>query len=123
MGQEPVHLCTAPLLLEHEMDSSSANVGEADTRLSVFTETYEFSDSLSPSVAVAEAVAAVDGTDPTNGPVLHDVVETDALNALLTESNGVPSALEVSFEYAGHDVSVRADGTVTVDPGSVPTTE
>jgi len=105
------------------MDSSSANVGEADTRPAVFTETYEFSDSLPPSVAVAEAVAAVDGTDPTNGPVLHDVVETDALDALFTESNGVPAALEVSFEYAGHDVSVRADGTVTIDAGSASSTE
>jgi hypothetical protein len=46
---------------------------------------------------------------------VYDVVETDAIDSLVDEAN---AGVEIRFDYASVDVSVRADGTVCVsDPG------
>lgn len=100
------------------MDSSSANLGDADADLARADRTFEFSSSVTPSVAVSEAVAEATGTDPREGPPLYDYVDTDALNALLTESTGDSEALFVTFEYDGHEVTVGGDGTVSVAPAA-----
>ena len=62
------------------------------------------------SEAVVAAVADSVGADPTEIPSLYDAVDPDALNALFAD--GRPGS--VSFEYAGHEVTVCGRDQVTV---------
>lgn len=63
------------------------------------------------SERVVEAVSARTRTDPLELPPLYDVLDPDALDALLaTLSDG-----EVSFPYAGYVVTVESSGAVHVD--------
>ncbi|MFW6002793.1 MAG: HalOD1 output domain-containing protein [Halanaeroarchaeum sp.] len=98
------------------MDGPSPNGIEGDTDVDRDGRKFEFSRTLTPSVAVVEAVSDVTDTDPTSHPPLHEFVDTDGLNALLTNSNADPETLRVSFDYLGHTVTVVGDGTVHVRP-------
>ena len=64
-----------------------------------------------PTVAVVEAVAAATGRPTGELPPLQETLDADALNALL---NGQPSAVTVSFRYAGTVVSVSGSDRVEV---------
>lgn len=73
-----------------------------------------------PSNAVVEAVATASDREPTAIEPLYGSVDPDALDALV-RSNGTDSEdgdASVSFEHAGHDVTVHNDGSVVVRPGS-----
>lgn len=98
------------------MKDASADVRGADSDLEADGMTFEFSQSLTPTVAIAEAIAEETGSDPNAGPPLHDFVETDALNALLTDPKGEENAIRISFTYDGHTVYVDGTGRVVVDP-------
>ena len=73
-----------------------------------------------PTTAVVEAVAIAADREPTAIEPLYGAVDPDALDALV-RSNGTAAEgadATVSFPFAGHDVTVRGDGTVVVRPGS-----
>ena len=63
-----------------------------------------------PSIGVVEAVATATDRDAKALPQLGRVIDPDALNDLLARGGD----LEVSFEYAGTQVTVEGDGTVFV---------
>lgn len=64
------------------------------------------------STRIVDAVADAAGTDPlTLEPRLYDVVDVEALTTLV----GSDAAVAIEFDYGGHDVRVRADGSVAVD--------
>lgn len=70
-----------------------------------------------PSSGIVEAVARATGRRPTELPPLHATVETDALNVLLAmEGRDAGSPIRVTFEYAGRNLAVSADGDVVVRP-------
>ncbi|WP_251330319.1 HalOD1 output domain-containing protein [Haloplanus pelagicus] len=64
----------------------------------------------SPSVAVAEALAAT--VDVADRP-LFDYVDPDALDALVV---GSPASTAVTFDVEGAAVTVRGDGRILVRP-------
>lgn len=68
--------------------------------------------------AVVEQVATAEGVDPVEIPVpLYDVVDPDALDALVTDSESESTVLsEITFPYYGYDVAVAADGSVSITP-------
>lgn len=67
----------------------------------------------SPSDRVVAAVADEAGTDPENLPQrLYDAVDPDALDSLFGGRNATRGT--VSFVYCGYEVTVRADGAVSV---------
>ena len=71
-----------------------------------------------PSEAVVEAVAALEGVEPTTLETLYDHINPEALDHLFADSSGatVPTKL-CTFTYCGWNVFVRGDGTVRVcDP-------
>ena len=83
--------------------------------------TFEWS-STDPSQAVVETVAVASNREPKAIEPLYDVVDPDALDSLVG-ANGTASSRSgptVTFEFAGHDVTVRGDGTVVVRPGGLP---
>ncbi len=62
------------------------------------------------SERVIERVATSTSRDALSLPPLYSSIDPDALDALVAEmSNG-----EVTFRYAGCDITVQNDGTITV---------
>lgn len=69
-------------------------------------------DCQSVSQAVIDAVAAAEDTRPTElTPPLYDVVDPEALDRVFA---GRASVGKVVFNYNSYEVSVDADGFVTV---------
>ena len=75
---------------------------------------YDWAD-VSPSVAVVEALGTLTDRDPVDLPTLNEVIDSDALDAIFTDSTSGRTVTTVSFAYAGHSVTVVDDGTVVVD--------
>jgi len=73
---------------------------------------YDWSGGDSPSIAVAEAVAAVTNRSVTALPPVQEVVDADALDMLVR--SGDPLAVRVTIDYAGAAVTVTGDGQIRV---------
>ncbi|MFD1589295.1 HalOD1 output domain-containing protein [Halorientalis brevis] len=70
---------------------------------------------LSPSRKVIHETAARKDVAPTDLPPLHRVIDPDALDALFDPTvNAARMDGTTTFEYAGYDVTVHADGYVEV---------
>ena len=76
---------------------------------------------VSPSVAVVEAVAVASDREPTAVEPLVETVDPDALNALVAA--GGETCSTVTFEFIGHDVAVQSNGVVLVGPPTTGQTE
>ncbi|MFC4540644.1 HalOD1 output domain-containing protein [Halosolutus amylolyticus] len=64
------------------------------------------------SVRVVEAIADATNTDVLDlQPPLYDAIDPSALDQLVTGAESV----SVQFDYQGHTITVRGDGTVAVD--------
>lgn len=66
------------------------------------------------SYRIIDTVARKTGVAFDELPRLYDVVDPEALDALFDPTNEIFEG-HVSFEYAGHIVTVDASGEVTVD--------
>lgn len=93
---------------------SSDNGVEYDPEKGVYRASYEESAD-SPSIALVEAVAAIEGCDPTALDPLGDTIDVDALNTVVHHSDGTRS-IEVTFPYEGYRVTIRSDGAMEVLP-------
>lgn len=67
---------------------------------------------MSISVAVVKAVSAVENCDPTSLPLLRDVVDPEALDALC-RSDGDHV---VSFEFSDSYVTIESGESIVVKP-------
>jgi hypothetical protein len=67
------------------------------------------------SKRVVQTVAKTTNTDALELPPLYDAIDPDALDTLV----GAMSDGTVSFIYAGHEVTVASDGTISL--GTHPT--
>ncbi|MFC4552566.1 MULTISPECIES: HalOD1 output domain-containing protein [Halorussus] len=68
------------------------------------------------SWTVVERVAAAEGVEPTElTPPLGTVLDPEALDELVAS---LPDSTDpaVTFDYAGYEVAVAADGSVSVTP-------
>ena len=62
---------------------------------------------------IVEGIATADKADPLEMPPLFDVVDTDALEALVANGS---ADVEVVFEYAGYEVTIGGDRRVHLEP-------
>ncbi|MFB6080948.1 MAG: HalOD1 output domain-containing protein [Haloferacaceae archaeon] len=70
-----------------------------------------------PSVAVVEAIAAVEGVAPTELDPLADAIDPAGLDGLFEDGAGAPPTKILHFTVRGWNVFVRDDGTIRVcDP-------
>lgn len=72
-------------------------------------------------IQIVEQVAAQKGVDPLAlHPPLHDVIDTDALEALFRSAKrgDVPSTVTLEFVYQGYTVRVDSGGHVHVSESS-----
>ena len=65
-----------------------------------------------PSAGVIDAVAWCNGADPTTLTPLQEVIDVDALDALMDAPQ--EAAVSITFDYEGCTVQVTGDGTLTV---------
>jgi hypothetical protein len=94
---------------------TTPEVGDADGDPE--TVVYTRSGDEPPSHSVVEAVAEVTNTDPTQLRPLYEVIDTDALDDLITgdfKRIQTPDELRIAFQYEGCDVAVYADGRTVV---------
>ena len=66
-----------------------------------------------PSEAVVELVAEATETDPLDLPVLHESVDTDALDALFGEE-GPAEGVTVTFGYGSVEVRIESGSHIDV---------
>lgn len=74
--------------------------------------TYQWEDGTEPGLRVVEAVADATGCDVTSLPTLHDAVDVDAMNAILTGADH--RRVVLAFEYANRRVEIDSNGSVAV---------
>ncbi|MDS0281184.1 HalOD1 output domain-containing protein [Haloarcula onubensis] len=70
---------------------------------------------VSMTVEVVEAVSAFENRDPTALPPLHDVVDTDALDAMFEPGrSGGDRECRVAFEFSDSHVTVENGERIVV---------
>lgn len=76
----------------------------------------------SVAIAVVEAVAAEAQCEPDELTSLYDVIDPDALDAMLERAGDLdaPSSHRMAFFYAGYEVEVRGDGLIRVYEAPTP---
>jgi hypothetical protein len=76
----------------------------------------QFSYDADPSLGIVKAVAWIKGVEPTQLEPLHDVLDPDALDDVLSLEKD--SARAVTFSYEGYDIHVDSHGHVVVRDSS-----
>ena len=74
--------------------------------------------STTQNTAVIETVAIASDREPTGIEPLNEVVDTDALDALVRSNGADPigEGTTVTFEFVGQSVTVHGGGSVVVHP-------
>ena len=67
-----------------------------------------------PSTAVVAAVADAENASAADLPPLYDSVDPDALDEFV--ANDGANSRKVEFEFAGYEIVVEGDGTLSVEP-------
>ena len=76
------------------------------------------SATVAPTVAVVEAMAAVEGTDPTELRPIFEAIDPQGLDRICTESVPPERAgnRTVEFTYHGYRVTVESVGVIEIGP-------
>lgn len=98
-------------------DETSPRLGsvEYDPATGAYYTNYA-SDVVPPSTVVPKAMAEITGCGVEELRPLQEVVDPDALDHIFGEHAGDREDVEISFTYAGHDVTVSGSGVVVIDP-------
>lgn len=100
----------------HTNSSGGSENSEPNTDRGNYVTQRKFAGTTPPSVTVVQAVAAATGMDVDELPLLYEVVDPDALDALFASKHTGSSrgSGQVHFRLAGCEVTVTANGEVTV---------
>lgn len=71
------------------------------------------------SMAVVAALSEVRETDPMELQPLHESVDADALDALMSGRGAEGDSIAVSLDIGAYTVTVYSDGEVAVSPSTV----
>jgi len=82
---------------------------DAAGQMDVTRKQFDWSETR-PSMAVPEVISAITGREQTDFAPLYEAIDPEALDALVQSD----SSVSVSFEHAGHSITVRSDGEVVV---------
>ncbi|MGM0605945.1 MAG: HalOD1 output domain-containing protein [Halobacteriota archaeon] len=97
-------------------DSNTARADSSpDASSDAKTVQSDWTTSEQPSAAIIDCIAAASDRSPLDMTPLHEYVDPEALDAIVTSAKSASqSEFRVSFRYEELDVSVEANGTVTV---------
>lgn len=71
-------------------------------------------DSIPPSQAIVERVAAREGVDHTDLVRLYDAIDPEALDRFIETSQETDSTAQIAFSYHGYTVTVSGDGQISL---------
>lgn len=75
-----------------------------------------FSEAEPPSVVIPRSLAALEDVEPTHLDPLAESIEPDALDTLFRKSeDGKKDAIVTKFKVCGYCVTVRDDGSITIE--------
>lgn len=72
-----------------------------------------------PSISIVSAVAAATDQDPVEMEPLANVIDTDALDVLVSSDNPDSNLVHISFVYEGTHVTVDSSGLLRIEPEEV----
>ncbi|WP_336337489.1 HalOD1 output domain-containing protein [Haloarcula brevis] len=100
------------------MSKSNRRSGDSDPSqpTTVTRKQFDWTETR-PSAAVTEYISAMTGREQTDFPPLYETVDPEAVDSLVAPSDRA-SPVSISFEYAGHAVTVRSDGELVVEAPS-----
>ena len=76
----------------------------------------------SPLTAIVEAVASAEGVSPADLDPLHEIIDLEAIDRLLTNSSRTSShPIFIEFSVDEWNVFVRSDGVIRVCDSNLPT--
>ncbi|MFY4814048.1 HalOD1 output domain-containing protein [Haloarcula argentinensis] len=90
--------------------------GDTPTSMNVTRKQFDWSETR-PSAAVTEYISAMTGREQTDFAPLYETIDPEALDSLL-DSPKRSTPVSISFEYAGHSVTVRSDGELVIEAPS-----
>lgn len=91
-----------------------ATTVEYDSETGVYRGTFE-TQRPSPSLALVEAVAAIEGTDPTAMEPVGNVVDMSAIDAII-QATDEGRDTRITVPYLGYHATISTDGIVEVRP-------
>lgn len=72
-------------------------------------------DEIDPSLSVAEAVAELEGTDPTELGTIYDAID-HVIDNIFSDPPSPDADVEVAFTYEGYRITVHQNGDATFVP-------
>lgn len=72
-------------------------------------------DIAEPGLAIAEAVAEIEGREPTDLAAIYGCID-HVVDHIYSDPPAPEANVEVSFDYEGYRVTVRQDGEATFEP-------
>jgi hypothetical protein len=96
-------------------DNKHTNRRDTSSTEEVETIKFGWGESVPPGTAVANTIAAATNRDPCSMPPLHNYVNVDSLNGLVTRgTRDSDREVRVVFPYEDHTVTVTSGGDIEV---------
>ncbi|WP_224450510.1 HalOD1 output domain-containing protein [Haloprofundus salilacus] len=83
--------------------------------MSITHDTNTKLETVTPSQAVVERIAALEETDQAELDPLYETIDPEALDTLVETTERSNSSLQIQFTYNDYEVTVTSDGIVSVD--------
>ena len=107
-------------------DSPSASDATGyDPRTDTYHAHHDWAENASIGTTIVNAVAALDGVASDEYEPIYDVIDPDALDAVLTPTTNrsARAPVQVQFSYHGHMITVDSTGEIVIDAPDAPSHE
>ena len=96
-----------------------------DPRTDTYHAHHDWAENTSIGTTIANAVAALNGVAFDECEPVYDVIDPDALDAVLTPTadRSARAPVQVQFSYHGHMITVNSTGEIVIDAPDAPSHE
>jgi hypothetical protein len=96
-----------------------------DPRTDTYHAHHDWSDTATIGTTIVNAVVALDGVALDECEPVYDVVDPDALDAVLTPTTGrsARAPVQVQFSYHGYMITVDSTGEIVIEAPDAPSHE
>jgi len=96
-----------------------------DPRTDTYHAHHDWAENAPIGSTIVKAVAALEGVTPEECEPVYDVIDPDALHALLAPAAVRPARApaQVQFSYHGHTITVDSTGEIVIDAPDAPSHE
>jgi hypothetical protein len=112
----------------HQSDTDPPPAPDAtgyDPRTDTYHAHHDWAENASIGTTIVNAVAALDGVAFDECEPVYDVIDPDALHAVLTPTTdrSARAPVQVQFSYHGHMITVDSTGEIVIDAPDAPSHE